>query len=120
MFNINFENVLKILPLHSEYKKVLQSEYEQYDEDLKFNVLMILYRTFNEYDVMLTEAKFSEYMAEVVEGKRKLSKTMYLEAKKEVYKEFAEILAGKREEQKEIEQIRQKLQSYLLTNASNT
>lgn len=119
MISYTFENILKILPLDKQFKETIQKEYETYDDVMKYEVVRIMCDAVDEYETMLANSIMEGYFAEVQEGKRKLTTDMYEQAKKEVYKEFEEIIAGKREEKQELEEIRKKLQSFLSSKDSN-
>lgn len=118
MISYTFENILKILPLDKQFKETIQKEYETYDDVMKYEVVRILCDAVDEYETMLANSIMDGYFAEVQDGKRTLSSDMYEQAKKEVYKEFEDIIAGKREEKEELEVIRKKLQSFLTSKDS--
>jgi len=109
----NTKDIIKIIPLEPAYKEQLLAEYDTYDDSKKYEISAVCWATFTELTDKLADMKYKEFMEEVVLGKRKLTTNMMGDAYSAVHKEYEDVMTGKKQEVQQIDEIRNKLQTWL-------
>jgi hypothetical protein len=114
MKNLTIQDVIKILPLEISVRDDLLKNLDGYPEAQQFDIREICWKAFFDYKAGLEEIKFQEFMMEIEEGKRQLSADLMTQARLAVFQDFTDILNGKREENKQIKEIQEKIKAAML------
>ena len=109
MKKYNIHDIAKILQIDEAVRIDLKNNFESYNEEAKYNIIEDLWDGLYELHEKLTQVKYQLLLAEVGEGKRKLTSDLQIEAKRAVWKDIDDMLTGKAQELSEIDQIRNKL-----------
>lgn len=112
MKNLTIFDIAKILQFDDSQIAELKKNYDSYDDAKKVEVMDVMWQSFFDLHEKLSSLKYDQFMEEVAQGKRELKTDLFFQAKKAVMKDFEEILAGKPQENQQIEQLRNKLQSF--------
>ncbi len=110
MIQFTTKDIIKIIQLDEEQKKMLLAEYDSYDEGKKYEISSVCWNIFSEMTDKLTDIKYQHFIDEVEEGKRTLSPDIQDLARDVVHEEYRDILSGKKQDMQHIEEIRAKLQ----------
>jgi len=114
MKQLTILDLATILQLDDSLKEELKNNFDKYSEGLKYGILDTLWNNFYKLRDELAKLKYQELLKEIELGKSQLTNDLYLQAQKRVWKDFEDMLSGKKQEVDQMEQIRVKLQS--LTN----
>ncbi|MFN4213130.1 MAG: hypothetical protein ACK4FL_04210 [Microgenomates group bacterium] len=106
----------KILGFEEDYIAKLEEKYQNGNEDVRYEIMDILWKYFFKLYDKLTALKYAQFFKEVAQCKRKLSSTFYQEAQEEVKTYFQKILTGEIEDEEKIRQLRQKIAEFVKTN----
>jgi hypothetical protein len=111
--------IAKLLNYNDQEIDSLKTEFKGYTEETRCDVMDVFYDSFYELLNKFSKIKYDQFLAEASSGKREINSDLYQEAKRAVWKDFDEILAGKPQEKNEMEEIRNKLK-FLTENAKKT
>lgn len=111
--NIKFEDLFKILPLEEVDRKELEENFDGYDQDRKFNIKRILWDVFHKMTDELAGIKLQELELEIQEGKRKITPDLYQQARAFVMQDYRDILNGKKQDDEQIDKIRDQLKNLM-------
>ncbi len=109
MKKYTISDLATVLQLDKSVKEDLRINYENYNEDLKYEIQKVLWDGVHELKNRLAKLKHEEMLLEVDEGKRELTTDLYQQAVKAVWQDFDDLLAGKKNDISQIEEIRSKL-----------
>lgn len=117
MKQLTVGDLATILQLDASIKEDLEKKFANYHDNLKDEILKILWNGVHELENRLAKVKYEELLLEVDEGKRQLTDNLYQEAMKAVWQDFEDLLAGKTQEkvktEAQTEQIREELKQIL-------
>ena len=108
-------DLANILQLDNEVKEDLRLNFNNFDDDLKYEIQTVLWDGLFELKKRLAKVKYEHLMLDVDEGKRELTTDLYNQAEKSVWQDFEDILAGKNEDKKILEAIRVQLKPLIGT-----
>lgn len=92
MRDLTITDLVKILQLDDALKAELKNNFDHYSENLKYEILDILWKSFHQLKDELAKLKYEQFLVEVKEGKRCLMSNMYDEAVIAVWQDFENIL----------------------------
>lgn len=110
MKQLNLLDLATILQLNEKTKENLKNNFDNYDDVKKADILNILWDGVFELKERLAKIKYEEFLLEVDEGKRELTTDMYDEATKAAWQDLEDMLSGKFQDLKQLEEVRAKLQ----------
>lgn len=116
MKKFTVSDLATILQLDQSVKQDLVSNFDSYENELKYEILEILWNGLNDLKKRLAKLKYDQFLDEVNTGKRKLTNSLYDEATKAVWKDFEDISSGKKQDISQIEEIRANLQPLLTSD----
>lgn len=99
----------KILGFEENYIQRLEKEYQLGNEDVRYEIMDILWRYFFTLYDKLTWEKYNQFLSEIALGKRKLSSDLYQQAQDEIKEYFKKVLTGEIEDEQKIAQLRKKI-----------
>lgn len=108
----------QMLGFDDGYLKKLHKDYQQSDEDQRYQIMEILWEGFLQLLNRLTALKYQQYLTEVAAGKRSLDSDLYQQAQAEVKQYLLKLLTGEIKDEQEIEALRQKI--YTLSNSATS
>ena len=111
-------DIAKILQLDEEFQNELKTKFNTYDDAKKCEIIETLWSVLFELHDKLTVVRYNEFLKEIDDGKRELLNNLFLQAKRSVWQDFDQILAGKPKELEQIDEIRSKLEEIIKTPAS--
>lgn len=85
-----------ILQLDDSIKEDLRKNFDKYDDQLKYEILSLLWNKVHELKNRLAKLKYKVFLLEVDDGKRKLTTDLYRQAVKVVWQDFDDMLGGKK------------------------
>lgn len=109
MKKITVSDLCRILQLDSSIREDLEKNFDTYRDNIKDQVLKILWDGVHELENKLAEVKYEQLLLDVDEGKRELTNNLYQEAVKAVWQDFENNLTGKIKEETLIADIRNEL-----------
>ena len=117
MKKLTIFDIAKILQFDEKTTLDLKNQYETADDEGKVEISSIMWDAFFELHKNISNLKYRELMDEVANGKRELTNDLYLQAKKLAMKDLEANYEGKPLEDKQIEDLRNKLKN--LTDLKN-
>jgi hypothetical protein len=111
-------DILTILGLEENYKGNLRRKFNSYSDGLKYDIQKIIWDSLYDLHKKLSMVKYQQFLEEARLGKRPLLSDLYNQAKAAVWQDFDDILAGRPQELKEIDEIRAKLQTFIGTTTA--
>lgn len=114
MKDLTIKDIIKIIPLEKDYREKLLLEFDSFDESLQLEIKEICWKAFFDYKAELEEIKFQEFLMDIGEEKRHLSTDFMTQAHLAVWQDLMDILNGKREENKQIKEIQEKIKTAML------
>lgn len=118
MKKLTIFDIAKLLNFDASQTSQLKKDFEDADNETKVEIMDTMWSSFFELHKKLSDLKYNQLLGEVGQGKRELKTDLYLEAKKEVMKEIEETLAGKPQETKQIDELRDRLKNLTQNNTS--
>ena len=118
MKKLTIFDIAKLLKFDVNQTNDLKKDFENADNESKVEIMDTMWNAFFELHKKLSDLKYKQLMGEVEVGKRELKTDLYLQAKKAVMKEFEEALAGKPQETKQIDELRDRLKNLTQNNTS--
>ena len=109
--NLIFE-LGKILKLEENYLNELSDDYQKADEEDQYKIMKILWDNFSKLYKKLINLKYQQSLAEIALDKKKLTSNLYQQARNEVLAYFEKILTGEIEDDKKINEIRQRILAF--------
>lgn len=116
MKKLTIFDIAKLLNFDANQTSQLKKDFEEADNETKVEIMDTMWSSFFELHKKLSDLKYNQLLGEVGQGKRELKTDLYLEAKKEVMKEFEEIIAGKQHDTKQIDELRDRLKNLTQNN----
>lgn len=111
--------IAKLLNYSDQEIDSLKTEFKGYTEETRCNVMDVFYDSFYELLNQFSKVKYNQFLEEASSGKREVNSDLYQEAKRAVWQDFDDILAGKPQEKNEMEEIRNKLKFLTENSQSN-
>ena len=102
----------KMIGLDNEYLNKINNEYQNANEDRRYQIMEILWKGFFELLNDITKIKYRQFLAEVALGKRKLESDLYQQAQQEAKNYLLKTLTGEIEDERKIEEIRKKISTF--------
>lgn len=102
----------KMIGLDNEYLNKINNEYQNANEDRRYQIMEILWKGFFELLNDITKIKYRQFLAEVALGKRKLESDLYQQAQQETKNYLLKTLTGEIEDELKIEEIRKKISTF--------
>lgn len=109
MKKYTINDLATILDLDEVVKEDLRKNFDNFDEELKYEIVKTLWDGVFELKSKLAKLKYEQFLIEIEAGKRELMTNLYEEATKAVWQDFEDILAGKTQDSEQLEEIRTKL-----------
>jgi hypothetical protein len=116
MKKLTIFDIAKILKFDVNQTNKLKKDFENANNESKVKIMETMWNSFFDLLKELSNLKYDQLLEEVSRGKRELKTDLYLQAKKEVIKEFEEILAGKPQETKQMDELRNRLKNLTQNN----
>lgn len=113
MRDFTTEEVIKIIPMDEAKRKELLQKYASATDDEKYVLGRAAWNVFHTFREQVTNLIYSEFMQQIIDGKRTKTPTIMDEVEQEVEHEFEELIAGKHEEMSEISDIRSRLEAFI-------
>jgi len=104
--------IAKLLNFNDQEIKDIETDYKASDEAKRCETMDIFYDSYFELLDKLAKIKYNQFMEEASEGKRELKTDLYQQAKRAVWTDFENILAGKPQEVDQLDEIRNKLKNF--------
>ena len=109
--NLIFE-LGRMIGLTNEYLNKINNEYIRSNKDRRYQIMEFLWKGFFNLLKDITNIMYRQFLAEVALGKRKLESDLYQQAQQEAKNYLLKTLSGKIEDERKIEEIRQKISTF--------
>lgn len=112
MIDINFENLLALVPLDDEMKKSLEEKNKSFDQDQQAELMYLLWGMYRTYRSLLTEQLREKYTKKMIDEISALPEDFETYIEKQVDTALKEKLHTV-EETEELAEVRSKLQAFI-------
>lgn len=116
MKKLTIFDIAKLLKFDVNQMDDLKNNFESADNESKVEIMDTMWNAFFDLFKKLSDLKYKQLLGEVSQGKRELKTDLYLQAKKEVMKEFEEIISGKPQDTKQMDELRNRLKNLTQNN----
>ncbi len=119
MRTYNIPDLLKVLNIEKVTADYIVKNYDSFNDTLKYSIIETLWDGFYELKEKVTKLKYEQLLIEVELGKLEFNNDLQRQAEAAAWKEFEDILSGKRTESDEINKLRDKLKGLSIPITNN-